>query len=912
MRGFGPLIGVFLGALFLEYLLTCFYLPAPSFNVPACSTPSACLRETGIEGAYARDVAYAWFHANAARLAVSRREKLCEGQTAKEIIHLLLSTGKDIETHVALAVKYADLANLDALRELRYMYDELNATGAYCLSDRPLARVQGEVWDNILAIDRGKGSTPLAQRLLQAERDNKALAAIFATHAFVESIPLVGHAVRWIRIALSSDVDEDAYFSAEDFVNRSVGRYGSVYSAFRDLWSAYEAARRDADALAKDVERRAEDLEEEIDEILSEASDYSLAGLTWDRIAAFAPREARGGEVLSDPERFVSDVSIRRALYVRRIEEGLTRYRSTYSGKYCYLADARAYLSRLEDLRREAGDYLNALKSLSKACADHVSSYNPSSAYVRTLLRGYVKEIEGGDMGACADALRLMEEDKKYASTEALLEACEERAEEYEDYACTGDVFERLDCCRAFLERKRQELYSSDLYAQYMEMRATVERMLGLVDDDALFSAYLSLPVYPEDEKELRSAMKRLIEIYKKLKRLVEEIYAPQIVYEGYLDAFQMSEMNVVFIVDLGDVDLDYRIKLPLQAYTYRVLEANGLSVNVKGDEAFLRGGGWARVWILAYPAEFDVERMGEDMGRIYVRIRYEGQVPARYPLSGEVVSSTPSVRASGGYIYFPGPGEAIVAENALEMEYEEDENSVTVVLSNVSEESYTGTVFIPVSAEDLPRGCEPFGSGALCSVRLDPYERKALTFEGVFREDLLPEAPPLEQEVDRVRVEREEGPDRNTPLSLISLLRSWWERAKELGVASYISFDENTLSDIERQVRETNDADVLRALTTLLRATVSGTKRFVRARVASLSDVEGAEKAYSLALQALQAKDYMLALAIAAAVRGEEETPPPPVLPFLLSLLGLGGVGAYIRFQPRLFARRIPRIPRI
>jgi len=649
----------------------------------------------------------------------------------------------------------------------------------------------------------------------------------------------------------------------------------------------------------------------EVEEKIRTLRSYSLQGLSWDRVAKIAPRRAVGALLVADLEDLADRARIDAERYAHFVERNLTAYWMGRRGAYCSLSSALDALRKLEGVSGELDRYIDALDDLRRSCLEYVKSARPSSAYVRNRIKGLLKELEGGDLGACGDALALLELDANYRTTEALLAFCESRAERYADYNCAGDPGERLDCCMTFLKRKRAELLASEQYRRYAALRSAVGKLLALVGDEDSYAEFFAIPAYPEDEKELSSAVNRLVRLYRKLKREAERLVQPAVSYEGYLDGEQMSELNIVFSVPVSGADLSFRVDLPFEVYAYRVLEGNGLHVSISGSRAHLRGSGWAKVLALAYPAKFDVERMGEADGEIYVRIAYDGFVPARYPLRGRVVSKSPSVRVSGGYLYFHRPGEAVVAVAAIEQEWEEEGNRIRILLRNTAQEPYTGTVFLPISAEKIPRACQPFGDGVVCSLRLDPFEERVFTFSGVRAKTAVRVALPEPREATAAPPSAGRAPpDKNSLFSLLEILRGWYKRARDLGVAQYLSFDGNILSNLEKHIRETNDESVISTYAALLESMVNGTKRYVRARVASLKGKAGAEKAYALARQALQAKDYMLALALAVAVDSVEDDATLPLFPLILSSAGLVIIGVYARLRGRrVRVRRIPKV---
>jgi len=909
----------------LSYVLTCAFLTPPYFDVPRCTTLTSCLKDTGLpDDPYSRAVARSWYYVNKLRTSLAAREKICSaGLDMNNIVRQLSEIATGSEIYVVQAVKYADLSNYVAFKQLGYILDDLNRLGVQCVSDSKAHIVYTRVWDALHSTRRGAPSNPLATRLSSAMEQHKRLERAGLTVSALAPIfiPIVGSLIRWGILSYSSLVNRDneqpsTHFGAEGYINASVGRYASVFYEYTSVLRDLHAARDELDLEARVIEADASNTAREIENVLDELRAINISGLSWERISPIASRAAEGAKVVADPSEIVKKTEIVVYELKYRITRDLLAYRKRMAGAYCYLSDARSALNDLQTVLAEIKSQSAALQNLRDACVGYIRSYNASSSYVRKLLPGYAKQVEQGDLGACADALGLIQMDKKYAGDETLLNSCENEAKTYDDYVCVGTVSEKLACCMAFLQKKRKILYTSKEYEYFTRMSDATEKMLALVGDDKDIAEFLSIASLPENGKELQKSVNDLVNLYTRLKKRVEKEYVPSFSVDGFLDAEQMSELNVTFFADVGDVDAEFSITLPFQAYSYRVLESKGMRVSVKGNEARIKGGGWAKVWVLAYPAEFDVKRMGEDGGKVYMRIAYEEDVPARYPLRGEVVSMSPSAYVAGGYIYFRSSGEAIVAEAALKQEWEREGNDLRVYLTNVSDYAYTGTLFLPISSRKIPRSCTPFSGGVVCSVNLRPFESKVLTFRDVNHmeeehDHSIPEEAEEMVSMSQARVQLEGNVDKTAAFSYIDTLKKWYARAKELGIEQYIPFDVNTIDAVSAQLEETNDTSVVSTLTALLRSTVASTRRYIRSRVYHLRSVEGAEKAYALAKQALSSKDYMLALALALAA-DTEETTLPPVLPLLLSLFGLGGVGAYIRLRTNGTRKRRTFIPRI
>ena len=863
---------------------------------------------------YAHEVAWTWYYVNKFRSVIEAREKLCQmdmnwDRVGKDITRALQAGSM----YLVYAVRHADTANLTAISSLSLAVDEMNSLGVYCVPDMPIHRVYEEMWDTLAGVERFQNTTGLAKTFLEAYHMHKDLERIgLASEAVTAKVPLVGTVLHWAFVIVSEiSTGKSAYFNAEDYINKSVGMYGSVFTKYRTLWSSYLDATDEMDSVARNIEKRKKNVVKTLEEQLKKLGSYSLQGLTWERIAKITPHKTTGSFLVADPENLVDRARIQEETYRHLVKAHLKAYWMKGDGAYCSLASAIDAVEKLEQLSKDLDQHISALEDLKQSCLDYIRSTRLSSSYAKNRMRGLIEALRAGDLGACGDALALLELDANYRTTESLLAFCESKAEKYPEYSCVGDLGERLDCCMAFLEKKRAELLSSEQYRKYAELRATVEELIALVGDEDVRTQFFSIPAYPQDEKSLTTAVNKLTGLYRKLKREAEKYIQPSVYYEGYLDGEQMSELNIVFSIPVQGADLRFKVDLPFEVYTYRVVEGNGLYVSVSRNKAYLRGSGWTKILVLAYPADFDVDRMGEADGKIFVRVRYDGRAPARYPLHGEVISKSPSVHASGRYLYFQRPGEAVVAIAALEQEWEEDGNRTRVRLKNIAQEPYTGTVFLPVSAEKMPRGCQLFGEGAVCSVRLDPFEEKVFTFTGTHVD--VPSQEPLPEAEERVvapSLTEKRTVDKNTLFSLLDTLRGWYKRAKELGVEHYLSFDGNILQSLEEQTKEIEDQSVVSTYASLLDSMVSGTKRYVRARVASLRGKKGAEKAYALANQALHTKDYMLALALAAAVDTVEKEEATSLFPLLLSFVGLATIGVYARLRGR--RPRIRRIPKV
>ncbi len=714
----------------------------------------------------------------------------------------------------------------------------------------------------------------------------------------------------------------------------SIALHNSVYSYYRPLMEGYYGAVDRADEEASEDVKSAAELRKKIYDLSYrlDRSAYTVLGEKY--LSLIVPPSVRYRSFVASAMHPESVRSAADYLYSRAFAD-FSKYRARDVN---YLVDwvrGRRDLQKLNDLYSSLSDDYTSLGSIADKCASFLSKYRPHSSFARVRIPAIVSAMRSEKNVAsrlllCRDGLEMYSLDSNYVGVERMLSACERTASCWDDYNCSGlDPEKRLDCCISFLEKKRNYLRSTDLYSAYIRMLSKMYHIADFCGDDALRARLSMLPRNFTCADDLRKAVASLLSLSQKYGSAAN--CAPSnVFYDGFFDASEVSSVTVHFIYGIPGVDSRTVLHLPFRAAGYRIIDSNGLTVSIDGNVAVLKGSGSATVKVMAYPVPLSVEHVGDSLGRVRLRVSNTTDVPVRYRTDAVLLGSDGLVYRSGGYLYFPPHSSALVELPAIQVTYSESNRAV--VLSNVTQYRYHGTVVLPFRLSSPPHYCTVDGNVTVCTLNVDPYASRILkgvpqSFSPIPLSSVsesnaanqpssvlpaeVPVQPPMTSFQSPSATPRIAAPSalKKDILTFISELNSYYSRALELNVTYLLPFSAETLRSAEELLNSSDDSDTLHVLYNVLRDERDSLRAKARYSVAALRGVPGHEHDYSVAKSALASGDYVLALAVAEPLlssNGGGGSVLPAVLGLLSLILLLYGLA--ISRKPRK-RRRIPKI---
>jgi len=689
------------------------------------------------------------------------------------------------------------------------------------------------------------------------------------------------------------------------------------------------------DSRAEDVQKDALKLKDEIYELSTKLETIGAADFSPELLSLLPNASSlRDAVVVQHPREIPSDAKIRAKSLLRSITMELTKYRLRDDNYFLSLHIAEGKLGDLLRLKEDLSNHLRDYESLVKGCHALVSKYKPRSSYVAPVLNGYVAVLKADpDLHVCAEALSLMALDKNYASDEMILESCEREIScgakvLPADYPCvSGDIWERISCCRTYRERKAMDLKLSEAHTQYSTLRGAIEALLSFHNDPKVKSEYLKLQTSFVCKSNLIDTLSHATKLYLQLRKSVSSYVFPIIDLNGYADSKTVSTVHIRFLLDAGGADLLVDYKLPFQILAYKNISNNNLLVMISpdGKAATLRGSGWAEIEAQLMPVSLEVEELGSNTGYVHLHISNEKPVPVRHRISGTMISGSSNVHSDGKYVYFDGVGEAVVALRVVEMNYVRTGDSLHVSVRNAGEYEYKGDVVIPYAGEDLPKNCKSVGGVTLCSLRLNPFSEEIVEIGGVFAEanDYIffedanisesAESPPplLEPPIlSEISAEQNAISAMNARvLTVLSELEKYYDRAVELNATSILPFSGESLQNLRVQVEDAND---LLALNSMYAVAQDARSALIARAKASVFSIPESEDVRQLAETALVHDDYVLALALASAYTPKSTGSAGLNNKHIAVLLGLASLAALIYFLRGTNPKKRKKIPKI
>jgi len=919
--------------------------------VPTCSG-ATCLTMAKIGSdfhSYSREVAAAWRYANAYNSALRTAEDSCVSMDFNALVALLRSVVVSMDesarlslvhsissvnlARMAVASKYVELRDLGApyapYSEVRSLYAEFKA--AQSDSDvSPLGSALKDFDDRIHRLSfqlRGVLSPSLLERIPRGAASfySKSLGPLRIIPADVLTYGLIYALQKGVDL-ISPDVQPAS------LINSAVGESQSIYTKARPLFKRYISVMGQMDDRAKQDIADAKTLRDRIYKGSEELQRYVSTLPDDDMLSYLVPSGAVEVPEGVNPSTAPDDFRLLADRYFRGVLSGANAYLRRDVNGFLRLAAADENLSALHQLYTSEQRMIDSYKSMVDRCRAFLSSYKPRSDYAKPYITAAARALaHGGNLSDCAQGMHYVLLDKNYASVEGALKACYSEAAAFGGVHCSGDLYTQLQCCESFVERQRADLRASPEYRQYLELLGKIRQLLSFYYAPDLAAEFSSLPRNVSTPKALRDALKRALDLYAKVRERVSNYVSASYDIRGFLDARESTLVPVVFYLGVPGVSLDTVVDLPFSAAGYRILDANGLVVNIRGNRAYLHGGGTALLEVLALPVSLKVERLGESGGVAYLRVSNDSDIPVRYAYTGKVYAVSGAVTYDSNAVYFRGRGSAIIGERVLAVEVSRSGEDATVTVSNPTEIPYSGDVVLPFSAEHRPSYCEPLGDATLCRINLDPFERRVLRFSGVresndaaffFSQDTNVAAPqpvladknmppavvfsPPAAEIN-ANVELAQTL-RSKLLSVLSEMERAYRRAEELNVVFLLPYDAKTVRELNAAADSDDPTEVSAALS-LARQSLDSLRS--RARVLTYALPENVP-ARSVALRALNSGDYVLALAIAS-----QWHPAPPegnsyaLYASLLAAASLAVLVYFLRIQGKRKKpkRRLPRI---
>ncbi len=925
------------------HFYSCYMGNLVSFDVPACSSISSCTKATGVLNDapwYANVVGRSWYYANRALKLYDAVREMCNGEFNASLLPDMVSSAvSKTAPDAANVLHYANDSVSKLVGHAGTIADEMHRGGVTHVPYSDARSIYATAVDAVRAYEGNTPSTGLGKAISRYRETHPKVITLF-TAAGVEvprALIYVGkfgkvYAPRFAReILVGASATTEVLFNKVDpgeVVNAAVGTSDSVYVYAVRFLEEYARTVKAYDQSARNMLKDSRSTYEDIVALSCDLERYS-SNLSPDMLALLPAAGVRESSLAEMPSSTPSEARVRAEGLRRIIEGNVHAYLRREDNYFVAYWNAERAMNDLLRVKADIERYLSETEFLAQSCASAVSKYRPYSRYVKERLPGYAAALkQNPDVSLCVQALQLMAMDKNYMRDEAILASCESSiscgSAIPADYPCVfGELSDRIDCCLRYRDRRRSEILSSDLYAQYLSLRRSVESLLAIHDDPAARAEHLSNPTDFLCESDLAKALSKETKIYIKLRKEAAKVLRPDLFVEGYLDAENVSSVKLRFVLDAGGADLLVSYDLPFQILAYRVVESNGLwiSLSADGRTVHLRGSGTVLVDAETMPVNLDVEDWGASTGYRYLKVRNTIPFPVKYPFTGDVVSASDSVSYDGKYIYFGGVGEAILSVPAVEINYVVSGDRALVSLRNVSEYEYKGDVIVPVSGSKPPRNCKSIGSVSVCSVDLDPFSEDVIEIEGVDLE-LNTASDSFTSSFSFVggsgSLDRQENTkiisDLNTVNSTrdaiskrLSELRSLFNRAEELNVAYLLPYSAEFLDEMDNRISETNDSVVLAAYRSVLDGIYNDVISRARALVFSVppgTDVR------SLAERALNTGDYMLAMALAASYKPERASGSSvPYASLVLGILSLALLVYYLRGQKPKKRRRIPKI---
>ena len=936
-------LAFFFGSAIL-YLLTCSFSDLPAYDVPPCTSESSCIKATGLHRRavwYAQLVGRAWYYSNATMKLYDTVQEICSrGVDLSAVPELVAKTTSKLAGPAQRAVYFADQSVYRLVQGIAHIDGELHRSGVKYTPYSDVRHYHAVTSNFLMDLKMGTGRTPLSRAVLDYYTINVGLhRLLFSADMQMENIVKITSrygSMLWPTIpfafpllVVGAEKVFRSRYSGRDVINASVGLGSSVFSAAAPVLNGYYAALERYDRKAEEILESSLQLKNEIYGLAARLETIGATGFTSELLSFLPGSTLREASIVQQPDRLPSEARIRAGALYRSVLGEVTKYRLRDDNYFLSLYTAEEKRREMQEIRDDLLKYLEEYESLVRGCYATVSKYKPRSSYVSNALRGYATLLkENPSIPACADALRLIALDNNYASNERILESCEREVScggvLPHDYPCTsGTVEERIACCLAYRERKSLDLKASDAYAHYSDLRLALESLLSYYDDPKIRAEYLELPTDFICESHLFDAVSRATKLYLQLRKNASKHVAPVMDVNGYLDSKNVSTIRLRFALDAGGADLVVDYELPFQVLAYRVVQSDGLAVTIAPDgrTAVLRGSGWAEVEAQVMPVPLDVEELGSGDGYVYLRIVNDKPLPIRHKISGSLISGSSNVRWEGGYVYFDGAGEAVVAVGAVEMNYVLEGNTLYVYVRNTGEHEYDGSVLIPYSGEDLPKKCKPFGDATLCSLRLKPFSEESIEIDGVFggvdatlsfKEVLPPEFNGGSLPAFSAQVPAEQNAVKSMKkrvLEILSELESYYRRAKELNVTDFLPFSLDAVKDLRSRAKESDDLLVLNSIY----ATAQNAKSALISRAkASVFSIPESEDVRRLAEKALVNDDYVLALALASAYAPEDNHNASVDNKYLAALLGLASLAALVYFLRSTTPKKRKKIPKI
>ncbi len=919
-------------------------------HVPSCSGATCQSMAKIGQGfsSYSQEVATAWSYANRYNSALRTAEDSCATMDANALAALLRSVVVDMDSSVRLSLEHS-LSSVNIVKAVvASKYVELHDMGAQYAPYPEVRSLHAE----FAAAAQGSDVSPLGSALSTYDHRidslsyklssflNPSLAKKLANgvaHVYsgsLANLKLVPADILGYGIVYALERGADLLapnVQPRPLIELTVGETRSIYTYARPLFKKYLSVRAQMDDRAENDVRDAKALRDEIYKGAVQLEQY-VSVLSDENTLAYLSSQAVAVSDVVSPENAPDEFRLLADRHYRAVLQNVSAYQHGDINAFVRLYMADQNVDALHSLYTSEQKMLSAYQSIMDRCKAFLKSYSPRSRFARPYIEAALYALNhGGTLNDCARGLRYVELDKRYASVEAALQACYEQASVFGGVSCSGDPYSQLQCCQAFFEQKRAVLKTSETYRAYIDLLAKIRQLIGYYYDPELYSEYSSLPREFSSPKAMRDAMKRALDLYAKVRDRASKYVSAQYDVRGYLDARESVMVPVLFQFGIPGVSLDASVDLPFSAAGYRIVESNGLLVNIRGNKAYLHGGGTTLVEVLALPVSLDVEQLGESAGVAYVRVSNDHDVPVRYAYAGRVYSTAGAVTYDDKAVYFNGRGSAIIAERVLSQDVSISGDTASVTISNPSSLPYSGDIVLPFSAEHMPSYCESFGDATLCRVNLDPFERRVLRFSGVHEsntaalffstESNAPLPQPVVQDRNMSAVSAISVPayERNAELTLASDLRrelrstlssleQAYRRAVELNVVYLLPYDGAVLSELN-DVLETGDPTELSSALALARQSLESLKS--RAKILTYAlpkDVPSRP----VALRALDSGDYVLALAIAS--KWHPSAPGSNNYALYASVLAAASLAVLVYFLRTQGKRKKPRkkLPRI
>ncbi|NPA87021.1 MAG: hypothetical protein GXO00_03360 [Candidatus Diapherotrites archaeon] len=911
----------------------------PSFDVPSCSGIASCSKMAyPYESSYSYYVGLSWQAVNDLRRKLDLIHKACSldfldenGNLITDSVNELYNAVNSYHSSISLVVYRTDVANQKALVELSTMVEELNRAGIGESTEPEWIQLYSDMVLSVKDMSEGGTRTELGRiykelrTLANIQEDISRAESVWTFVRFGSFLVSVGVPRLAGLISLMSDFDQlkKLYESVplsgivERYVNLSVGRNNSLLASVRAFRHRLETLKDLSDKRVKELKKDFEEKKSEIDALLEPLREENLSLL-----ASFLPSKTFVGE-LSVKMSLTPSFAIAKA---NALERNFLLAYSDYQSRVRYLSaleKMKYYHARLEDLHREVSTYLNTVDTALQGCIALVSSHRfvsddlKAEAAVNLLIAKDRDKSLSVRVRACSKAYELMEMDRKFKDLVAAYESCKKTYEERwnEELPCSEeDPALALSCCTRESERKLNEFLSDPAYLRYKDLYERIEDVLiqyGL--SDLLLELY-QLDRIPYNYEELHRSFSKLLSLLEKVKELLASLVAVE--WSGYLSAEAISTVELRVKNNLP-VSVEGSVSIPFSYYGYEV-EGNGMVASVEGKKVKYSGRGSLLVKFQAAPAPYEEEVISQTGGFVEVMRYNENPLPLRIYAPYEVLSLSEGASYKDGYVYLPPGGFVALRIPAVEVEKLVEGEWISFLVRNVSDYSYSGTVELPVRAEEVPSYCVPLPDRVLCKLNLRPGEEKLVKVKGLLLEEnrlmfTPPEEDPLPPLVVESPSEEMTDPDVDEHFrELLDRLRDYWERARELNATEVLPFDYDFLRNVEELDRDLWDAalPLLRSVDEQIKSEAEARTKLLEVLAQRSSDPE-LEKLAAIAKKSLLTGDYIVPLVLSKDIKLGEERESGIDLWLLVALL-LSGAVAYVAAKNRdLFKRRKRRIPR-